>query len=318
MVIHSYSSGLSSVRSFSKGFDDALKHDKNPSTLTYYMNTLNRQKERNKVNSGVAAVNIIEDFKPQIIVAVGEEAQEYVAKKYTNVPDIKIVYAKIKKPSLYGYLDAKNITGVREQFPLKGVEKVLLDLTPKKKLKLASLGDQTTLMAGDDSFIIDHSWPPHILKDSILVNNFDEWKKAVKKLNKMKEVDFILVSNYRNIQVSAADSKILYHKDIMSWTIKNSEIPVIGLYETNSKDGVPISISTSSYTEGQTAAKLVLEIIEEKAIKTKQTQTPHFLVSLNTQYSMYDDLNVPELYRSFAIASGLYYESNKRNGKYNI
>jgi hypothetical protein len=33
---------------------------------------------------------------------------------------------------------------------------------------------------------------------------------------------------------------------------------------------------------------------------------------------MYDELKIPELYKSFAIASGLFYESNKRNGKYSI
>jgi len=318
MVIHSYSSTLSSVRAFSRGFDEALKHDKNPSTLTYYMNTLNRQKERNKVGSGVSAVGIIEDFKPQVIVAVGEEAQEYVTKKYINHPEIKVVYAKIKRPELYGYETAKNITGVREQFPLKEVKNVLLDLSPKKRLKLASIGDQTTLMSADDNFIIEHSWDPHVITDSLMVKDFDEWKKAIRKLNKMKEVDFILVSNYRNIKASSDSQKVLYHKDVIAWTIENSEIPVVGLYETNSKDGVPISISTSSYTEGQSTAKLVLEIIQESSVKTKQSETRHFLVSLNAKYSMYDDLKVPEVYKSFAIASGLYYESSRRNGKYKI
>jgi ABC-type uncharacterized transport system substrate-binding protein len=319
MVVHSYSASISSVRAFNSGFEEALKHDRNPSTLTYYMNTLNRQTERHKVNSGISAVNITEDFKPEIIVAVGEEAQEYVAKKYINVSDIKIVCAKIKKPSVYGYATAKNISGVREQFPLQEIEKILSHLKPKKNgLSLVSLGDQTTLMAADDEFILEHSWHPHRIKDSLMVSNFEEWKKAIRKLNKSKDIDFILVSNYRNLKTSFKDPLVVSYKDVMSWTIKNSKIPVVGLYENNSKDGVPISISTSSYTEGQSTAKLVLEMIEEKAIKTKMTTTQHFLVSMNTKYSMYDELKIPELYKSFAIASGLFYESNKRNGKYSI
>jgi hypothetical protein len=318
MVIHSYSTQLSSVRAFDKGFSSTLNHDRNPSLLHYYMNTLNRQSERYKVATGKSAVNIIEDFKPEIIVTVGEEAQEYVARNYKNLSGVKIVYAKIKKPDLYEYDQTTNVSGVQEQFPLREVINVLADLRPKKQLGLASIGDQTTLMTVDDDFLLNHNWAPHQLKNSIMVSNFEEWKKAIQKLNSFKDIDFILLSNYRNLKISFDDPRIMPFKDVISWTIENSAIPIIGLYVTNSRDGIPLSVSTSSLTEGQSTAKLVLEIIDESKIKTKTMKTNHFLVSLNTQYSMYDDLKIPELYKSFAIASGLYYEGNKKNGKYKL
>tara|TARA_R110002050_G_scaffold847_7_gene6073 strand:- start:46295 stop:47353 length:1059 start_codon:yes stop_codon:yes gene_type:complete len=319
IIIHSYDTTLSSVRAFNKGFLKKLQHDKNPSILNYFMNTLNKQSERYKVSSGISAENIIQDLKPEVIVAVGEEAQEYVGKNYIGNPHISLVYAKIKDPSSYDYTNAKNVSGVQEQFPLNDVKKVLSSLKKNKKsLKLASIGDQTTLMKVDDKFILTHSWDPHVLTDSIMVDTFEEWKESVKKLNHLAEVDFIFLSNYRNLKTSMTDNTIVSSKDVISWTVKNSGIPVIGLYETNSKDGVPLSVSTSSLSEGKNTAQLVLEIIQEKAVKTKVLTTEHFLISLNTKYSMYDDLGIPEIYKSFAIASGLYYEGNKINGKYKL
>lgn len=318
MVIHSYANSLSSVRAFNRGFNRALEHDRNPSVLNYYMNTLNRQSERHKVTAGHTASRVINDFKPEIIVAVGEEAQEYLTKKYIDIAGIQIVYAKIKDPQIYGYDKAKNVSGVKEKFPLDEVIKVLSDIRPGKALNVASIGDQTTLMRVDDHYLTNHSWAPHTLKNSIMVSNFEEWKKAIRKLNDLQDVDFIMLSSYQNLKTSFDDSRIVPPQEVIDWTAYNSEIPLVGLYETNSRDGAPIAVSTSSLAEGKTTAKIVLDLIEKRKTTAGNNSTEHFLISLNQKYPMYKKLKVPEIYRSFAMASGLYYESEKRDGKYKL
>ena len=64
------------------------------------------------------ARDFIQEFDPEIIVAVGEESQHHVMRPYADDPNVKIVFACIRDEKRYHYDRARNVTGVLDQVPL--------------------------------------------------------------------------------------------------------------------------------------------------------------------------------------------------------
>ena len=279
----------------------------------HYMDTKRQPDRAFAEKQGVVARRIIDEWRPDVLIAVDDDAQRYAAKFYNNHPSMKIVFAGINgevKP--YGYDTSKNATGILERKQLLAVRDAMIEgarSKPGRQLRLAKIGDTSGSVKEDTHFIQEFDWKPAKLVSVDLVKTFDEWKAAVKKAN--EDADFILTTNYRRIEYSKDNRKLVPPKELVKWTEDNSAIPIIGTNGFYVEDGGMFAVATSPFEQGETAAEMALKIIEKgvepKTIRIERTR--EFIVYMRPAAMKKHDFEVSKVYESFARAMNNYFDS---------
>lgn len=282
MVLHSYDNDQLETIAFNKGFDLIQHNIKNPYVVHSYMNIDPNDSAKDRVRAGDSARQFIEEFSPEIIVAVGEEAQEYATKHYINQPDIQIIFACIRDAESYDYARGKNVTGIIDELPLEEIKELLQkNLLTEEPLRLIILGDQSFRMTIEQKYLSQKDWSPFILSSPQQVETFEGWKKAIKKENAKPGRGVILLSNYHTLRKSEEDTHMVSPADVIHWTKKNSRHPILGIYESNFLDGAPLCISSSAEESGAKVARYIQRIIDgEKPSELPQEKTQQFIVGI--------------------------------------
>lgn len=322
LVLHSYDLDYSWVRDVNVGLNRVLR-GKPYNVRWHYMDTKRNPSNDFRERAGLLARRIIEDWKPDMIIAVDDDAQKYAAMYYTmSEAEMKkaerkmyIVFVGINgEPKPYGYDTAANATGILERKQWTAV-KNLIDQSVRpnvqgRPVRIAYVGDSSGSVKEDTKFLESFDWAPFKLYRSRLVSTYDEWKEEVTKAN--AEADVLITTNYRRIQESAADAKRMVEPaDIVRWTEDNTpKIPVIGTNGFYVEDGGMIALATSPYEQGDVGARMAVDILEKgtapKSIPVQSTQ--EFIVYLRANRVRENNFHVPKVYESFARAMNNYYE----------
>ena len=322
LILHSYDTEYIWVRDINTALNRTLGNK--PYILRWhYMDTKRNPDDAFKQRSGVLARRIIDDWRPDILIAVDDDAQRYAAKFYINDPRMKIVFAGINgKIEPYGYDKANNVTGILERKQWRGVKNLIMEsvrprVPAERPVKIAYIGDQSGSVKEDTRFLEQFDWKPFILHRSKLVKTFDEWKAEAKRAN--AEADVLLTTNYRRIQVSADDpKKFVAPEEIVKWTEDNtSQIPVIGTNGFYVEDGGMMAIATSPFEQGRVAAEMAIAILEQKADpKSLPVQaTQQFIAYMRADRMAQNNFVVPQVYESFSRAMNNYFEPDKKPAK---
>jgi len=309
LVLNSYNTDYSWTRDVNEGLKKVLSSTSSYNLRWHYMDTKNNPSESHKQRAGLLARRIIDEIKPNIIIAIDDDAQEYVAKYYVGQKGIHIIFSGVNAtPDTYGYDRADNVTGILERLPLAGVKDTLIEIQKNnadvKDLRLMHLSDDSGTVRSDDEFLHNYGkeWDPVTLVPSVLVHRYSEWKKAV--LNAPQAANFLLISNYRKIYDHTG--KLVPANEIMKWTIDNSKLPIIGVNGFTVEDGARFAVATSPFEQGEVAAKMALQILKGK--KTSEigiTQTKQFIIYMRGQF----DWKLPSIYEAFARAANKYWET---------
>lgn len=285
LILHSYGLEYSWTRNVDVGLSRILDKRKNISVYRQYMDTKRHPELSFKQKSGLLARRMIQRLRPQLIIAVDDDAQEYVGKYYIDHPHTDIVFCGVNAPlKEYGYDRAQNVTGIIQKIPLEVFRETIPLLLGeegkhKKEIRVISLGDVSPSVKFDEAHIRAFDWKPLYLIDSILVTTFEEWKKQVKEIQ--NRADCLMVLNYRQLRRSQTDRTLVPPKEIMTWTQENSKIPLLGMTGAMVVDGGQISIQTSPYEQGEIAAKMALRIVSGKKPKDIPVQVAkNFLIYL--------------------------------------
>eukprot|EP01037_Dinobryon_pediforme_P011688 gene11688-11777_t len=123
LILHSYGSDYAWVRDVNIGVKRVIRGKTNYNILWHYMDTKNHPEEEYKQKAGIIARRVVDYVKPDVVLAIDDDAQGYVMKHYLNRDDIQIVFAGVNaKPSQYGYDKGTNVTGVLERIPYEGIK----------------------------------------------------------------------------------------------------------------------------------------------------------------------------------------------------
>lgn len=306
LVLHSYNGDYAWTRDVDAGIKKVLEKEHTISMRWYYMDTKNHPEKQYKEKIAAVSKRFIEQFKPNVIIAVAGDAQEYVAKYYNNHPSIKIVFAGINgSREQYGYDKANNVTGILERIPIKGLVDALQILRgTKKEIKIVHIGDRSEPLKHDDySFHNYKGWQNIKLQPSLLVSTFDEWKSAIAESS--KTADYIIITNYRKIYKDKNTAEKVNPKEIMQWTMANATVPIIGLNLFVFEDGASLAIATSPYEEGEVAATFALKIIKE-GVLPPYTKTKQFIVGLDEASTLPGKyfVGLPKIYAAYALYLG--------------
>ena len=313
LILHSYDKNYSWVKDINTGLNRVLDSRSDYSVHWYYMDTKLHPTVEFKTNAGIAARRMINEASPDVIIAIDDDAQQYVTRYYVDKPGIKIVFSGVNnEPKPYGFDRANNVTGILERIPLAALKETLLITAQrnglKSPLRIQFIGDRAETVLLDDKFARNFNWTPLQMLDSKLVNTYSEWQQAV--LESAGKTDFLITSNYRRIMRSASDSALVPPKELMAWTESHSPVPIIGVNGFVAEDGAMLAIGTSGYEQGEVAAKLAEEILDHG---TPPKQLPfvishQFVVGMRESAISKRHFDLPQVYEAAARAGNKYYK----------
>ncbi|MEN8130108.1 MAG: ABC transporter substrate binding protein [Pseudomonadota bacterium] len=319
MILHSYNTDYSWTKEVNVGLNRVFENHPGYTLNWHYMDTKRFKEEEALRRSQVTAKQAIDEFEPDILIAIDNNAQKYVAKDYVNDPNMKIIFAGINGSiEPYGYKTANNVTGILENRPLKALREVILSIQQQELgssnnkqddlIRLLYLMDGSRSVLSDRQNIDRYQWSPLSYVGSIVTHNFVEWQQAV--LASENKTDYIIVTNYRQLSRSEIDPSLVSPKEVMSWTEKNSPVPVIGLQGFNVEDGCMLSIGTSPFEQGEVSARMAVGFIdEEKSIEDIPVESNRqFIVSMKKSSIQRHGIGLPAIYEAFSRAMNKFYD----------
>lgn len=310
LVLHSYALDYNWTQHVNEGLMRVFQGRTDFSLHWQYMDTKNHPSVSFKQKAGILARRMIGRLRPQVIIAIDDDAQDFAAKFYVDHPKIKIVFAGVNGELRdYNYENVNNVTGILERLPLEAVKETIPFLlkTPKNpnEIKVINLGDTSGTVRRDEGHILAFNWAPLNLIDSILVDDFDEWKQAVRDAS--QRADCLFITNYRQIRRTSEAPHFVPAKELMAWTMANTKVPILGGNGFIVEEGAKIAVAASPYEQGEVAARLTLEILSGKSPhKLPISKTQHFLVYMRG--GLEQASRIPKIYEAFARGTGKMYE----------
>lgn len=315
LVLHSYYTDYPWVTDLDNGLNSVFSKQQLVTVKTYYMDTKRNPDELFKKKAARLAKNIIDSEKPDILIAIDDDAQQYVAKHFINSKDMGIIHLGINNTAeAYGYDKANNTTGILERIPIKAfinsVNVILRDkIIDKRKIKVMHIGDSSEIVMLDDKYINNYKdWQNIEITPSKLVKTLNQWKKAI--LNYTPKIDVLMITNSGKQLLEQENSdKLVDSKELLEWTLKNSKCPIIGMNDFLVSEGLPFAVSVSPYEFGVSGATCALNIISKKvpiseiSKRFPTAKSDHFVVTMRPKQIDKLGWNFPEIYTSFANAT---------------
>ena len=315
LVIHSYDPGYAWTRDINIGLQRVFRQQTIARVYYHYMNVKTASKEERKTAANYALMRFL-SVKPDLTLIIDDPAQELVGSYIAKQGLSSVVFAGVNGGvEKYGYHQSDNVTGIFEHKPFLEIRDAidlirrsnpqLLHADKSMRSRIAYLTDGTDSAKNDVEKAQKFNWKPFELVAVNIVTNFPDWQAAVAGFN--QEADFILVSSYRNLNKHRGKSSKNEKADpafVMSWTEKNSKVPIIGMNIFNSEDGAGFAVGVSPYHQGEEAAKMALKIAVNKVPPSAipQINDGLFIVSLRPQVFKEKKLNIPSVFNSFAAA----------------
>lgn len=259
LLLHSYHHGYPWVDSITRGVRMALSK-KDVNLQIYYMDTKRHTNEAWKRQAGENARQVIADWKPDLIIAADDNAQQYVGRDYVNQPAPQIVFCGVNaEPAQYGY-PASNVTGILERPHIEESLQYLQKLQPDIR-RVTIVSDDSPTSKGALKFL--ESLPkPFTLVSVTIPSTFEKWKKAVREAQ--DSADVLVIYMYHTVKQRPGEAS-MNPQNVIGWTIKNSNIPVLGFFIFAVDDGALCGYLESGVEHGYKAGLMAMEILRGKA-----------------------------------------------------
>jgi ABC-type uncharacterized transport system substrate-binding protein len=312
LVLQSYATDYSWARDEEIGLKRVLGDKSHYKIQWHYMDTKNHPDENFKQRAGKLALHEIKTFRPDLIIAIDDDAQQYAAKYYANDPNTNILFAGIDDSvEQYGYNQASNVTGIYERKPFDSLREALVQMRARDGRplgkRLVFLGDHSSANSGDLEKITALDWSPFTLAYTKQVDTLAEWKSAITEAS--SKADWIIVMNYRNLLQDAQGVEFVPHAEVMKWTEAASKIPLVGIGGYMVEDGGMLAIGSSGFEQGDVAGRMAVDILDNGALPKNipQVMPRQYLVYMRASEMQKRRLVLPDIYEAFSRASNNYY-----------
>jgi hypothetical protein len=290
MVLHSGSAGAGWVDQVDQGMRAALKANRRPVNVEWNYLGLASAPGR-----GVAeARRAIDRFKPDVLIAVDDEANSLVAQHYVGSTRPRILYVSIdQSPAAYGYTGASNVSGIAEQMPWEAIRDALIQMFPGRTVRLPVVGvDGPTDRAVLAQLKAFDGWGPIMIGEPALVSTAGEWRNAVTRA----EGDALLVLGPQDLP-GDADSTVTA-AELSRWTQDNARPLPIGTQVDFVPNGGALSFSPAPDEYGREAVKLALDWLDDRATPgpPAPVTSSHFDVAVRPEALARRNLTLPQIY----------------------
>lgn len=309
LVLHSFSKDLPWCRYVDSGMQKVLKKNRIPVSVQWHYLDLDTSQntgfQQNAVNEAFRAINRI---KPDVLIAVDDESNGYVARNFAGKGSPKIVFvATLLPPEQYGYLKAGNVSGIVEKLPLDAVHDALLTALRGKTARIAVIGMDDDTGRAELAQVLSFNWAPHRLTLLQAHNNFAEWQKFT--LQAADQADVLLVLSYDGLERGNGNHSLMPRAQIGEWIEKHSRALPLGICQTFVEDGGGIGIAPAPLDFGQQAMEMALNWIgaPKGAAPPPVSTSPHFRVGLRSSLLAARGVVMPPIYIEAARIGNTYF-----------
>lgn len=260
LLIHSYHTGYPWVDAITRGVRMVLS-DAHVDLQVYYMDTKRRTSEQWKTAAGEKACDLINEWRPAIVIGADDNAQQYCLKKYAGQSSPQIVFCGVNAaPEKYGY-PASNVTGIQERPHVEESLNMFQKLKPDAR-RIAIVTDNSPTSDGALKFLKSPPGPFEIVTVKT-PSTFDAWKKAIEDVQSL--ADGVATYMYHTVKADASDhSESVEPEKLMAWTVDNCKLPIIGFFIFTMDDGGLVGYLESGVEHGMEAARMAKQIMAGK------------------------------------------------------
>lgn len=287
LLVHSYHSGYPWVDVITRGVQMALD-GQHIEVKTFYMDTKRRTDLAWKEQAGAEAKEIVAQWQPDVVIAADDNAQQYFAKDYVETDGPSVVFCGVNaKLSVYGY-PARNVTGILERPHFAESLGMLSRLLPQARHIAIVTDDSPTSTGAIDYMIAPAPWR---IVSCEQPRTLEQWRAAIG--SAQNRADAIAVYMYHTLKDGDGQTSV-EPSQVMSWTVKNSRIPIVGFSIFAVDDGVLCGYLESGVEHGFKAGQMAREILDGTApgeIPIVTALEGHAMINLATARDL--DIEVP-------------------------
>ncbi|MFT0533338.1 hypothetical protein ACMHYJ_11005 [Castellaniella hirudinis] len=294
LVLHGFSEEGPWEQAFDAGFRRELDRHLQPLfTRWRYMMYSQYLSPRQWAAASQRSRELIDSWRPDVVVAVGEEAQDYVGRHYAGAAAPKIIYAISEDPQQFGYPEAANVTGVHEILPLDEIVDILQFLGDQPQ-RIRAIGINDLTGRAEALQVQAHDWGKHHFLGVDLVTDYMDWQKQVQAL--AEQADILLVLSTGGLSISPDQQEDINPLILADWTERHAKPLPIGIRESFVIGGGSLAVVPSPGGLGEQTARLAL-----KALKPGQTLPPpedsqDYLIALRPAQLAGRGLRLPSIY----------------------
>ncbi len=257
LVVQSYHKGYVWTDSLQGGIDEALSKS-GAEVEVVYLDAKRHPAPAAVRKAAQAARARLDAFKPDVILAADDQAQEYFAGEVASSGLAKVVYCGVNGDAgKYGY-PSKNAVGIVEKAYVAELGALLSSLRDNIRTVVV-LSDKNPSSSLTIKSITSENNLPFKIAAVVQVPSLAEWKKAV--VYWRGRADAVIVANYAALQ----DGKDMADmSSVMEWTAANAQMPVAALHDFAVRDGSLCSVSVSAREHGLAAGILASDLLSGK------------------------------------------------------
>lgn len=279
LVVHSYHAEQQEhVVEMDKGITEGLagiEYERH----SFYMDTKRHTSEAWKQQAGQKASEMLSHLRPQVVITMDDNAQQYFAKHYAGQPGPPwFVFSGVNnEPSVYGF-PAVNVTGVLERPNVLESIELLRKIQPQV---------QNLLIMADKSETTD----PLIaycktLQLPITVVGYaqpltlEEWRSTLEQYR--GKIDAVGLYVARTVAHSASDPTKVPEQELIRLINEDYRLPTVGFFDSAAESGVLCGVSVSMKEQGVAAGRIAKAILGGKRPNDFAVQpTDHGRIQLN-------------------------------------
>lgn len=310
LVLHTYSEEGRWEKSFNEGALRALADNRAPLAVRWHYMAFSGDESlmapREWAAASQRARQVIDRWQPDVLLAVGEEAQDYVARHYAGRAAPRVVYATGEDPARFGFPGAANVTGVREALPLAQMLELLRHLG-RPQLRLRALGVADPTGRAEREQLLAFDWGPHRLLGVELAPDWPAWQQAVQGA---ADADMLLVLSYAGLAQSAGRPETTSPAQLVQWTERHSPALALGVRTTFAADGGALAVAPAADGLGEQAGRLALQALaamRQGAPLPPPQDSLDFTIALRPERLAARGLQLPTIYTQAARAAGTLY-----------
>lgn len=258
LVVHSYHQDQQEhVVEMTRGITEALA-GVDCEIRFFHMDTKRQTSTQWKRSAGDRARRLVDEYQPQVVITMDDNAQEYFARDYARAtPPPSFVFGGVNAdPQQYGF-PTDHITGVIERPNVIESLQLLLKIRP---------GVKTVLMLADKSETTDAFISycqtlnlPVTVKAYEQPLTFDALLATLSRYH--DQVDAIGLYVVRAIARSTTDPTKVPEREIISAINDRFPLPTVGFFDTAAEAGVLCGISVSMREQGFAAGRIARALI---------------------------------------------------------
>ncbi len=279
LVVHSYHAEQQEhVVEMDKGIEEGLAGIKYQ-RQSLYMDTKRQTSEAWKQAAGKKAAEMLTRLRPQVVITMDDNAQQYFAKDYAGQPGPPwFVFSGVNdEPSAYGF-PAANVTGVLERPNVLESVELLRKIQPQvKNLLIMADKSETTdpLIAYCKTLDL-----PVTIVGFAQPRTLEEWQATLEQFR--DKIDAVGLYVARTVARSANDPTKVPEQELIRLINEQYHLPTVGFFDSAAESGVLCGVSVSMKEQGLAAGRIAKAILDGKRPPDFTVQpTDHGRIQLN-------------------------------------